>query len=163
LFNIILILFLSSLFSALLRFNARVRDATFGRLWRSRVITIPRFIILFFVLPVFALIDYLGLAFVYMVPKVVWPLSKPEMTIEDAVNYLAAKTLAPDTGYTNHYVITLRLFNEKSLEFWLAQIPFILFLCIILVIFYRTGWPYRRPALPVSKETATADFKALLK
>ncbi|WP_213974698.1 VirD4-like conjugal transfer protein, CD1115 family [Tepidanaerobacter acetatoxydans] len=97
--------------------------------------------------------DYIGLAFVYMVPKVIWPPIKPAMTVEEAVSYLAAKSLAPNTGYTNHFVITQRLFTERPMEFWIAQIPFIFILCIILVIFYRTGWPYRRPALLMSKET----------
>jgi len=144
---------LFSLISALFRINARVRNAIWGRAWKSKVITIPRLIILFLVLPVFALLDYIGLAFVYMVPKVVWPPIKPAMTVEEAVNYLAAKTLAPGTGYTNHFIITQRLFVEKPPEFWLAQIPFIFILCIILIIFYRTGWPYRRPALLMSRET----------
>ncbi|WP_422445381.1 VirD4-like conjugal transfer protein, CD1115 family [Thermoanaerobacterium sp. DL9XJH110] len=139
---------LSKIFSFAYKTDAKIRHF----LWSKKIVTIPRLIILFFVLPVFALVDYIGLAFVYMVPKVVWPPIKPAMTLEEAVNYLAAKTLAPGTGYTNHFVITQRLFAERPLEFWLAQIPFIFILCIILIIFYRTGWPYRRPALLMSRE-----------
>lgn len=152
-FGWIIITLLTGPLPVLLKRNKEIRDATIGRLWKSRVITIPRLIILFIVLPAFAFLDYIGLAFVYMVPKVVWPPIKPAMTVEEAVNYLAAKSLAPNTGYTNHFVITQRLFTERPMEFWITQIPFIFILCIILVAFYRTGWPFIRPALLMLKET----------
>ncbi|HHW02058.1 MAG TPA: type IV secretory system conjugative DNA transfer family protein [Thermoanaerobacterales bacterium] len=151
-YGMMLFYLMIALVFALVRYSEKIREAMVLYLWKSRVITIPRLIILFVVLPVFVVFDYIGLAFVYMVPKVIWPPLKPAMTVEEAVNYLAAKTLAPGTGYTNHFVITQRLFAERPLEFWLAQIPFIFILCIILIIFYRTGWPYRRPALLMSKE-----------
>lgn len=151
-YGMMLFYLMLALVFALVRYSEKIREAMVLYLWKSKVITIPRLIILFVVLPVFVVFDYIGLAFVYMVPKVIWPPLKPAMTVEEAVNYLAAKTLAPGTGYTNHFVITQRLFAERPLEFWLAQIPFIFILCIILIIFYRTGWPYRRPALLMSRE-----------
>lgn len=125
------------------------------KMWRflftKKIVTIPRLIIIYIVLPVFVLVDIIGTAFVYMIPKFIWPPLKPAMTFEQVVKWLGATV--PGTNTTNHWLLTTKLFTERPPGFWLAQIPFIFVLCIILIIFYRTGWPYRRPALLMSKET----------
>jgi type IV secretion system protein VirD4 len=114
-----------------------------------KILTIPRIIILLF-MPVLAFLDFLGIVPVYMLPKTIWPPLTPEMTWSELFKYLNTPT--PD-GKVIWWHKTIELFTERPPGFWLAQLPFALLCAVLLVLFWRTGWPNKRDVYASKRNT----------
>jgi len=114
-----------------------------------KILTVPRIIILLF-LPVLAFLDFLGILPVYMLPKTIWPPLTPEMTWAEIFNYINTPT--PD-GKVIWWHKTIELFTERPPGFWLAQLPFMLLFAIILVLFWKAGWPHQRELYASKRST----------
>ncbi|MBO8169080.1 MAG: hypothetical protein H0Z35_07860 [Thermoanaerobacteraceae bacterium] len=131
-----------------------------GWLFRHRILTVPRIIVLL-LLPVWAFIDFIGIVPVYMAPKTVLPPIQPEMSWEQVFNYL--NSVPPGMDKPVWWTMTIELFAERPAGFWLAQIPFALVLGVLGLVFWRTGWPYKKAETHMTGEITYGSSRWLKK
>lgn len=113
------------------------------KLIQKKVFTVARAFIAFLLIPGLAIADIIATPFIYMFPKTFLPIGTPEMTLDEMVRFLADYSVLNGEQQTNHWILAMKLFKERPQEFWLIQIPFIFLLGFLLVMFYRSGWPYK--------------------
>jgi type IV secretion system protein VirD4 len=79
----------------------------------------------------------------YMLPKTIWPLLRPEMSWVEIAAYLVSPV--PGVSTIRWWYMTAEIFRTRPPGFWLIQVCFLAAALLLMGWIWRFGWPGTEP------------------